>query len=233
MKESAFFMHLFQYSLPPFYFDICKMLKTIAFIFILVSISVMTSAQNFNAQLLAGVCASQVSGDQLAGFNKAGIMIGAGINTLIAKKVSLGFEIYYIQKGSRKQNDVEKGDLEYYRLRLNYMEVPVFFQYQLSDKFGIIAGPSVGTLVGSEEEDQDGEIIGQPPFIKYEVSACGGFKYLFSDNWGLYLRGSQSLAPVRNHSNRSVYRLNRGQYNSVLMFTLFYQFDNKTKKNND
>ena len=224
-------MTLFLNFSPFFYVDICKMLKTITFINILVFTTGLTSAQNFNAQLLAGVCASQVSGDGLAGFNKAGIMLGAGINTSVGKKASLGFEIYYIQKGSRKQNDVEKGDLEYYRLRLNYMEVPVLFHYQLSDNFGIIAGPSIGTLVGSTEEDQNGEIIGQPPFIKYEVSVCGGFKYQFSDNWGLYFRGSQSMVPVRNHSGGSVYRLNRGQYNSILMFTLFYQFENKTKKN--
>ena len=187
----------------------------------------LADAQTFKAEILAGVATSQVSGDQLAGFDKAGVIAGAGVKTRLSKKVDLGFEMYYIQKGSSKQSDVAKNDLTYYKLRLNYIEIPILLEYHLSEKFGIELGPSVGSLIASSEEDENGELIGQPPFIKYEVNGLGGFVYHIASNWGLHLRGEQSLLPVREHSSKVVYRLNRGQYNSVLLFALFYQFGKK------
>lgn len=203
------------------------MLRIIFPFLLFISFASCTSAQTFSAHILAGVATSQVSGDQLAGFNKAGLMAGAGINAAISKKLDFGFEIYYIQKGSLKQSNIDKGDLEYYRLRLNYMEIPLLLEYHLSDRLGIELGPSVGVLIGSREEDQNGELPGQPPFIKYDIGVGGGLAYHFTGNWGLHLRGEQSVAPVREHSSKTVYRLNRGQYNSVLLFALFYQFGKK------
>ncbi len=181
-------------------------------------------AQTFSAHILAGAATSQVSGDQLAGFNKAGVMAGAGVNARLSKKADLGFEIYYIQKGSLKQSNIDKGDFEYYRLRLNYFEVPLLLKFHLTDKLGIEVGPSIATLISSKEEDENGELPGRKEFIKYEVSVVGGLVYHFGSNWGLQLRGEQSISPIRTHSGGGTYRLNRGQYNSVLLFALFYQF---------
>jgi len=200
------------------------MYKPQAVLLMLFVSSFFCDAQTFRGQVLAGVATTQVSGDQLAGFDKAGLMVGAGISAVLSKKTDLGFSIYYIQKGSRKQSNIDKGDLEYYRLRLNYIEVPLLLEYHLSNKLGIELGLSAGTLVGSNEENQDGILEDQPPFIKYEFSACGGLVYHLTDNWALHLRGEQSIAPVRKHSSGAVYRLNRGQYNSVLLFALYYQF---------
>ena len=39
--------------------------------------------QNFKAGLIAGISTSQVSGDQLGGFNKLGINFGASVNHFI------------------------------------------------------------------------------------------------------------------------------------------------------
>ena len=114
--------------------DICIMQKRFFLVFFL-GATLCTDAQTFKAKILAGVATSQVSGDQLAGFNKAGIMAGAGVSTKLSEKADLGFEMYYIQKGSVKQSNIDKGDLVYYRLRLNYVEVPILFEYHLSEKF--------------------------------------------------------------------------------------------------
>ncbi len=200
------------------------MRKSFLIVLLCICINGFLKAQTFTAHILAGAATSQVSGDQLSGFNKAGVIAGAGVNAMLSKKIDLGFEIYYIQKGSLKQSNIDKGDFEYYRLRLNYLEIPLLLQYHMSDKLGLELGPSIGTLISSSEENQDGELIGQPPFIKYEISFGGGLAYRFGGNWGLHFRGGQSVAPVREHSGGSVYRLNRGQYNSVLLFALFYQF---------
>ena len=217
-----------------FYLNICVMLKKkFVSLFFLLS-AFLTQAQKFNAHILGGVATSQVSGDQLSGFNKAGFIGGAGVSTVLSKKVDLGFEIYYIQKGSKKQSDPEKGDYEYYRLRLNYIEVPLLLEYHISDKLGFEIGPSVAVLISYSEENQDGEISSllyydQPQFSKYDISICGGLAYHFNNHWGLYFRGLQSLVPIRENSSGARAQLNSGQYNSVLSFALYYQFGKKKK----
>ena len=40
----------------------------------------------------------------------------------------------------------------------------------------------------------------------------------------LNILGSQSVLPIRKHASGATYRLNRGQYNSVLAFTLMVEF---------
>lgn len=184
----------------------------------------LSQAQTFQAHLIGGVATSQVSGDQLAGFNKAGVIAGAGVSATLSKKANLCFEIYYIQKGSIKQINIAKNNLEYYRLRLNYVEIPLLLEYHITEKLGFEFGSSLATLISSSEEDQNGELLGRKEFIKYEVSGIAGLVYQFGDNWGLHFRGEQSIVPIRTHSGGGTYRLNRGQYNSVLLFALFYQF---------
>ena len=44
-----------------------------------------TSAQNFDAGLIGGFCTSQVSGDNLSGYNKLGSRLVAYINYLLIK----------------------------------------------------------------------------------------------------------------------------------------------------
>ena len=57
-----------------------------------------TSAQNFDAGLIGGFCTSQVSGDNLSGYNKLGSRFGAYINYPINKKMSYQLEMQFLQK---------------------------------------------------------------------------------------------------------------------------------------
>ena len=61
-----------------------------------------TSAQNFDAGLTGGFCTSQVSGDNLSGYNKLGSRFGAYISYPINKKMSYQLEMQHLQKGSKK-----------------------------------------------------------------------------------------------------------------------------------
>ena len=46
--------------------------------------------------------------------------------------------------------------------------------------------------------------------------------YHLTDNMILNSRISNSILPIRPHASEAIYQLNRGQYNSVLSFTLHY-----------
>lgn len=106
-------------------------MKKITFLFLLSSIAFGVQAQNkFRAGLRAGLSTSQVAGDTYGGFNQYGFDGGATLNGRVNDKWSAQFEILFVQKGSKFVGDAAKGDLRYYYMRLNYVEVPLLLQYK-------------------------------------------------------------------------------------------------------
>jgi hypothetical protein len=182
------------------------------------------SAQNFHAGLIAGISTTQVAGDQLSGFNKVGIIAGGFVNAKAGEKTSLQMEILFIQKGSRKPVDTDNNN-EFYVMRISYIEVPLLFKWQAAQKFNIEAGPSFGTLVFSEEEREWGVYEPIIPFKKFDLSGNIGLSYLLTDNLDVNVRLSNSVIPIRDFpQGYSFAFFDRGQYNTVLAFTLHYQF---------
>jgi hypothetical protein len=190
-------------------------------------LAVATQAQNFGGGGIAGFSTSQVSGDRLSGFNKVGFVAGALASIPVSERVGVQMEITYIQKGSRKNLNPEKNDFRAYRLDLNYVEVPIIVLYHYNKKLVIEGGPSLGTLVHSKEQDEQGSFTEQRPFKKTELSINAGISYPLISNLMLNWRISNSLLPVRPHVSGETFRLNMGQYNTVLAFTLRYQVSNK------
>ncbi|MBK9636446.1 MAG: PorT family protein [Bacteroidetes bacterium] len=183
-----------------------------------------TTAQLFRAEITGGVAGSQISGDELSGFNKAGIYAGLGVRTSLNKEFELGFRIVYFQKGSRQRLKSDEPDSSFYLLRLNYMEVPLTLRYSLSKSFYMEAGPSFGYLIKSSEQDEQGELNFRRPFSKFDLSITGCFGYTITEKLDFNLGYYQSIVPIREHASGAIYRLNQGQYSSVLTFTLLYTF---------
>lgn len=203
-----------------------KSLFVIALTFV---IAFSADAQKFKAGLILGVAGTQVSGDNLGGFDKAGIAAGGMVSTPLSEKFDIAFEILYFQKGSRKNIKPDNEDYTSYLLRLNYFEVPIMLQWKYSKRFMFEAGPTFGALLSSLEEDQFGEIPESREFNKYEVGIAGGMKIHFAKNFSSTLRIASSVLPVRKHASQETYQLNRGQYNAAILFALQYTF----KKNNE
>lgn len=180
-------------------------------------------AQKFEAGFRAGMTASQVRGDQLEGFDKAGLLGGFYVSRGLTDRISLAMEMIYIQKGSRQP--VNKEDNSYYVMRLNYIEVPLLFRIRAGKKIEFEAGPSFGVLVFSEEEDQLGEINYAPDFEKVEYSFYAGLSYLINDRWAVDTRYGFSLSPVRPFNEWEAYRyIDSGQFNALIQLSLNYQF---------
>lgn len=173
----------------------------------------------------AGICGSQVSGDYLAGFNKAGIYAGflAGLN--LNDEMSLHMEMQFVQKGSRKNARPDVGDFRTYLLRLNYLEIPIIFTYQGNSYFELEGGVSYGHLIKNTdvEYDENGVMPGKNPFRKFEISGHLGMNYLISDNLKVNFRLNNSLTHVREHAGGGTYLLNTGQFNTVLMLGMVYK----------
>ncbi len=188
--------------------------------------------QNIRGGIIAGVSPSQVSGDRLSGFNKVGLTGGLLAKTALSQKMDIEIELLYVQKGSRKPIDPDNNNYEQYILRLDYVEVPLIFQYRFNDKWIFDAGVSYGRLIRASESDEYGEFPESLPFKKNEFSINGGINYYLFKNVLMNWRISNSVLPVRPHISGAHFRLNRGQYNTVLMFLIKYEFGGRQKTEN-
>ncbi|MCX6290137.1 MAG: porin family protein [Bacteroidetes bacterium] len=183
--------------------------------------SLFLPAQDFHAGVIAGMTTTQVDGDRLSGFNKAGLVFGGFVNRKLSESTSLQLEIMFIQKGSRKPptND----DPSLYEIHLNYFEVPVLFKFIVVPKFEFEAGASAAALVFSEEDNENGQLQTLVPFNKIDFCAHAGFNYPFTDHLTFNSRFSYSIVPIRRFY-QGYYWADGAQFNNQLTFTLHYQF---------
>ena len=213
-------------------------MKKLFAIFFCLSFSVFgQEKQNaFNLLIMAGVSPSQVHGDMYSGFRKLGGMGGVGVETVFNEKASMNLSFLFIQKGARKNQNLEKNDLNYYYLNLNYIEVPILVTYT-QKKFLFDLGVSAAYLINYYEASEAGNFTGMFPFQKYDFSVKVGLGLNISPKWFVNFRSSNSFITTRpNRVRQAIYynniiarTFNKGYYNNILEFTLGYRI--KTKKN--
>jgi hypothetical protein len=190
---------------------------------IFISTMAYLGAQEFNGGFVAGVGASEISGDRLEGPNKPGIYAGAFVNRYFTDRSSAQLELNFIQKGSRKNPDSLNYDT--YLLRLNYIELMLHYKWDFGNRFTLEAGPSLGVLINKPPyEEANGQLLTEPPFKSTDLSVNIGLFVALTERWQFNLRYSNSVIAVRPHSNGQTYRWNKGQYNEVLSFTFHYTF---------
>ncbi|GAB4136027.1 MAG: hypothetical protein Fur0041_10390 [Bacteroidia bacterium] len=192
----------------------------------------MFAQKTFRAGILAGINGSQVHGDSYSGFNAAGPVGGLFISTNPEKTLYFQLELQYSMKGSRKNINPEKGDYDFFQLRMNYIEVPLLMKYNYRNVFFTL-GASYGTLFKVREWDDYGEITPRD-FKKWELALVTGIGYNISETWRVDFRYTNSLIPIKNfivpayYPNPILNIFNRGMYNNVLGLTLCYTFPVKT-----
>jgi hypothetical protein len=200
------------------------------FLIIFILLSNIGKAQHFKAKLFIGAAGSQVSGDELSGFNKGSALLGLGVTYPIKATSALSLQLSYLQKGSRKPSKLDQGDPTTYLMRLNYIESTISYDFSLSRKLYLRMGPSIGYLVSFKEENQDGLLGNRSKFAPVDISLVGCLGFPFSNSWNFEFGYLQSILPIREHGSGETLFLNKGQYNSVITFTLVKSFGNKTEK---
>jgi hypothetical protein len=193
------------------------------FCILFICTSLFAGAQEFQGGMRFGMTATQVDGDRLEGFDKAGLLAGLTLSRELSERTSLGMEMFFIQKGSFKP--VSKVDNSYYRMRLSYIEVPLLLRWKAVKKLELEAGPAFGVLVASQEKDQIGLISYAPPFERMEYSVNAGIRYALSDEWLFNARYSCSVVPIRPFEGANGYFYwDRGQFNRVLQLSFGFTF---------
>jgi hypothetical protein len=199
------------------------MLKQILiFLFIIISFS--SYSQQFEGGFFAGVSASQIDGDNFAGYNKGGLTAGAYITREITRNIKWKTEIRYIMKGSYQKYTEENP--VYYKTTLHYAEIPVLAQYFFKGKTFFEFGLLPEVLLSSKEEDEGGIIPTDQtlPFHRFSLEATAGMGYFLTKNIAAGFRFNYSVLTCRDHASGQTYYANRGQYNNVLSFSVYYHF---------
>lgn len=203
------------------------MRKIISLLFILLLSILKVNAQDrFRAGVKLGLAATQVDGDTYSGYDKAGIAGGIFVTGKINEKWTASFEMIYIQKGSRRNAIPDQGDTRFYLLQLDYIEVPVLFQYH-QKKFIFELGPGFGYLVREREYNEFGELTGKRPFNKTDANLNIGITYNIINNLNCSWRYSYSFLSIRDYASGASRWYNPGERNNVLAFTLTYMFGNE------
>ena len=177
-------------------------------------------SQNFGGGLIAGISTSQVSGDRLGGFNKIGLLAGVYTNLKVQDDLILQFEITYIEKGSRNP-DIHINYIN--EITLSYVEVPISINLQQKENLGVEVGILPAFIISSKMNDDYSETNISPPFEKYDFGIFAGINYHLSNKIILNSRISNSIIPIRPHISGATTVWNKGQYNTILSFTIHYK----------
>jgi len=212
----------------------------------LVFIDAEICAQGIKGEIIAGMNLSQVDGDEIYGFDKAGLNLGLGAIVPLGKHFVFSIETLFNQKGSyqgKQEEDVVTDSLgniiaiwtKEYKLKLDYLEVPVLIHFVDKDLLSIGTGVSYGRLVNVKEWEQ-GKFV--------ETSTLNGGPYdrndyniLFDLNFRIYkkiskfkfnIRYAYSISKIRTrdfYNKFGEYTVTRDQYNNLFSLRLIYVFN--------
>ncbi len=175
-------------------------MNKIAFnLFLLLSITSTCIAQDkkFKLVLVAGINASQVNGDKLAGFDKVGLLTGAGISRQVNKKIGWQFEILYSEKGSKDVASVSNLQLDTL-FRFNYIEIPIMFNYSIYEKLQLQGGLYSAVRIKAEYDDYVNRFDRSNIIRNLDHGLCIGVNYSLTEHWKANIRVSQSVLDINN-----------------------------------
>lgn len=207
-----------------------KPLLTLSILVVLCFTAPRVKAQQdaFNAGMKLGVAGTQISGDGYTGFRKAGLVGGVFVSRQFNDRWGGLMEIQYVRKGSFDPPDPENFKHDYYKIDLQYIELPIMATFELS-KFHWEAGLSVGYLFSHQQEDEFGPVRDEDisrliEMRDFEFAFNIGLNFQASERMYLNVRYSHSIYPIANTPQWITGYIGffGGSYNQTLQFSLGY-----------
>ena len=147
------------------------------------------SAQIRNAVII-GASDSQIDGDGLGGFDKAGLVFGGSSNFKITDNFSFQPEILWVQKGSKTTNS---DSLLFFKWRLNYISIPVLVNYQIQPRFTLQAGLTADFLIDAKVDGGGGFLDRTDELERFDPNYTFGVEYKIGDNFSANARYQYSF----------------------------------------
>lgn len=198
-----------------------------------------SSVSVFNLKPTLGVNGCQIHGDNYSGYNKLGMFAGIAVNARLNNKSSIDIGFYFSQKGARHNPTPSKGDFSYYRLNLNYIDIPLLLRYKLNSTYFISLGPSVAYLFNYSEVIDYINYTNVYKFKAFETGINIGLgRKIIKNKFFVEVRSSNSISSIRNYGqianlvfypNPVARFFNKGFYNNILTLLFSYTLDIKKK----
>ena len=167
-------------------------------IILLLSTFGLNAQKRFINSLHFNVFGNQIDGDGHGGYNHVGLQ--GGLGTLVKlnnSKNAVGFEINYAQKGARKWARPAENDFSSMVIKLNYVEVPLFFVF---DSWGIPfeVGPVFSYLIDAPPPKYNdfAPPVHNQEFREFELGGMFGLNYKISQKLYFKFRITNSLTPI-------------------------------------
>jgi hypothetical protein len=216
-----------------------RFLYLIAILFPFVLFSQDNSKSVFTLKPTLGLNGCQIHGDNYSGYDKLGLFGGVAVNARLNNKLSLDIGFYFSQKGARHNPNPAKGDYSYYRVNLDYIDLPVLLRYKLNSAYFITVGPSIAYLVNYNENINYVDFTGAYKFNKFETGVNIGLgRKMLKEKMFVEVRCSNSITSVRDYGqianlvfypNPVARFFNKGFYNNILTLMFSYNIDLKKK----
>jgi len=210
-------------------------------ILVFIAITYTSSAQVIRGGLILGLNMSQVDGDEVAGYKKPGLNVGATAIIPFNYHWSVSIETLLSQQGSferfpRSLDTVLTIDqLPYYNLRLNYVQVPFMVLYNDDDHITAGAGFAWSRLANGKEIEHgkliDWDKLGdvrRGPYDRNDLSVLLDVRFRVYQKLHFNFRYQYSMFPIRERMfSNNIESWHRNQYNNLISFRLIYVFNDR------
>jgi hypothetical protein len=162
----------------------------------------------FTATAILGFNASQIDGDNYAGYSKFGLNVGARAGVKFAPNWEVDFEILFSQQGSQSSLNRD------FVLDLNYIEIPILVHYKdwlvksetgrSFHRFHFGLGASYNRLLYGKLSEVNGTLEGDQlfngnnKFFQNHVMLIADINFYFTRNWGINLRYERAPMNIRD-----------------------------------
>jgi hypothetical protein len=189
-------------------------------------------AQIIKGAVIAGCNLSQVDGDEVYGFNKLGANVGAAAIIPFSDHWEVSIEALYSQKGSYQKAQRDDSISGQYKLKLNYLDVPVLVHYNDKNRMWFGLGFSYGRLASVEEWEHGQQVETTDingPYDRDDFNAIGDFRFTLYQRLKFNVRYAYSISKIRTRefTPPGVDPWTRNQYNNFWSFRLIYVINEK------
>lgn len=167
------------------------------------------NAQHFNIGIKGGLNAYSIAnGNELEKDPKLGLHLGLIGHIHLADPIALQPELVFSMQGSKNTS-------------LNYVNIPLMFQYMYDNGFRLQAGPQLGVLVSAKSKIDNVKADVKGNYESIDLGLGVGMSYVNpATNFGVDVRYNHGLTNISKNENATVY--NRG-----IQLGLFYLINHK------
>lgn len=178
--------------------------------------------QIIQPSIILGFNSTQIDGDNLSGFRKFGANAGGGAFIMLPKNFSVNFEILYSMKGSKSSKSEAARYNGDYKLILDYIDIPIGFNYHDKERAIFGLGVIVNNLVRYEETFGATKL--DSDYKKLGVEFMANLSFVIKRHYGINFRYQYSITQINNGAT-ATNPFNQGtQRSNILTMRFMYIF---------